>query len=429
VRRSASTAATTHDHKEVTMKTQISKQHTNEVAVQPLTTFRKADRMKNAHRIHFESQGAASQTATSRGLSGHRLGTMFAVAMSILLLGLICSAQTTTYIPQYTSPTTTIDSIMNQPIGANQINVNNGSFNLTSFANTYKIGSKEVLKATDFPGSGSMRSLSLGIGAGSISSTLSGTGSNTFVGAGAGSLNTNSAANTFIGDEAGYKNTTGGWNICMGSGACFSNSVSTGNTMLGTYSGFNTTGGSNTFVGIGAGGNTTTGSSNIYIGPNAQGAPTENNTIRIGVQGTGGGQQSSAYMAGIVSNPTTYAASSVPVVTIGTDGHLGIQNIATGGITGSCSSGKITMWTGTSSVGCSLLSQSGSTVTMSGSITATSNVQVNGNLNANGYVKATTGFQTSGGTGISATINLTDVNGNPCFIVFQGGIATTTSCP
>jgi hypothetical protein len=44
---SAQTVATTHDHKEVTMKTQISKQHTNVVAIQPLTTFHKEDRMKN----------------------------------------------------------------------------------------------------------------------------------------------------------------------------------------------------------------------------------------------------------------------------------------------------------------------------------------------------------------------------------------------
>ena len=92
--------ATTLDHKEVTMKTQISKQHTNVVAVQPLTTAHKEDCMKNAHRIHFEFQSAASQTTASRGISLHRLNTMFAVAMSVLLLGLICSAQTNTYIPQ-----------------------------------------------------------------------------------------------------------------------------------------------------------------------------------------------------------------------------------------------------------------------------------------------------------------------------------------
>jgi hypothetical protein len=43
---STTIAATTYDHKEVTMKTQISKQHTNAVAVQPQTMFHKEDRMK-----------------------------------------------------------------------------------------------------------------------------------------------------------------------------------------------------------------------------------------------------------------------------------------------------------------------------------------------------------------------------------------------
>ena len=43
---SSTIAATTYDHKEVTMKTQISKQHTSAVAVQPQTTLQKEDRMK-----------------------------------------------------------------------------------------------------------------------------------------------------------------------------------------------------------------------------------------------------------------------------------------------------------------------------------------------------------------------------------------------
>jgi hypothetical protein len=406
------------------MKTQISKQHSNVVAVQPLTAAHKEDCMKNAHRIHFESQSTASQTAASRGLSVHRLSTMFAVAMSIFLLGFICSAQqTATYIPQFntTGSSTTINSIMDQPSSI-QID-DHGSFNLTDWTSAFRIGGKEVLKATDYDQTGYHRSLSIGIGAGSISSTVAGTGSNTFVGDVAGSLNTNSTANTFVGQASGFNNSTGGYSTCVGTGACFYSNT-TGNTMVGVYAGFNTTGGDNTFLGASAGGNTTTGSSNIYIGPSAQGAPTEKNTIRIGVQGTGWGQQSSAYMAGIVSHPTSFA-NPVPVVTIGADGRLGVQNITIGGggLTGTCPTGKFATWAGPSTLGCTnLLSVSGSTLTVSGSITATSNV-------TGSVVMATSGFQTSGGTGISTAINLTDVNGNPCFIIFQGGIATATSCP
>ena len=114
------------------MKTQISKQNTNVVAVQPPTTFHKEDCMKNAHRIHFESQNTASQTEVSQGLSVHRVSAMFAVAMSIFLLGFICSAQqTATYIPQFntTGSSTTINSIMDQPSSI-QID-DHGSFNLT----------------------------------------------------------------------------------------------------------------------------------------------------------------------------------------------------------------------------------------------------------------------------------------------------------
>src|SRR5271157_4423506 len=45
-RRSTSTVATTHDQKEVIMKTQTCKRHANVVGVQPQTTFHKEDRMK-----------------------------------------------------------------------------------------------------------------------------------------------------------------------------------------------------------------------------------------------------------------------------------------------------------------------------------------------------------------------------------------------
>jgi hypothetical protein len=284
------------------MKTQITKQHTTVVAVQPLTTFHKEDRMKNAHRIHFASQSAASQTASSRGVSLRRLSTMFAVVMSVLLLGLICSAQTNTYIPQYTSGLGTIDSIMNQP-STSQINVNNGSFNLTNFANAFKIGGKVVLAVGDNPNG--TRNLSVGVGAGRADA--GGGNSNTVVGPSAGGSNgPNSSFNVFVGGAAGSSNISGGYSTCVGVGACaYSNA--TGNTMLGVFAGFFTTGGFNTFLGQNAGNNNTTGDSNIYIG-NTGPTTQENNTIRIGTNGSGigTGKQNSTYIAGIVSHTVSH---------------------------------------------------------------------------------------------------------------------------
>ena len=48
-----------------------------------------------------------------------------------------------------------------------------------------------------------------------------------------------------------------------------------------------------------AGLNNTTGSSNVYISNQGASSGTENNTIRIGTLGTGGGQQTDTYIAGI----------------------------------------------------------------------------------------------------------------------------------
>jgi hypothetical protein len=271
---STTTTATTYDHKEVNMKTQSTRQHTNAVAVQPLTTFHKEDRMKNADQIRFASTPHM-----------HRFGTVVAIALSILLLGFICSAQdkpiqplgaTNTYIPYFVTGTGYTDSIMWQP-STSQIN-DNGDFNLTNFASAYRIGGKVVLSASDYPNGN--RSLAVGI------ATSSAGNSNTVIGDDAGNLsNANSIANTLVGSSAGYKNVSGGYNTCVGTGACAYANAS-GNTMLGVFAGFFTTGSFNTFLGQNAGNNNTTGDSNIYIG-NAGPTTQENNTIRIGTNGSG----------------------------------------------------------------------------------------------------------------------------------------------
>ena len=66
---------TTHDHKEVAMKTQISKQQTDVVAVQPLTTFHKEDRMKKhsstALKLAAICAMAVTSTLTAFASNGH----------------------------------------------------------------------------------------------------------------------------------------------------------------------------------------------------------------------------------------------------------------------------------------------------------------------------------------------------------------------
>jgi endosialidase-like protein len=124
---------------------------------------------------------------------------------------------------------------------------------------------------------------------------------NVFVGAQAGAANLAANANTFLGNQAGYANNTGEHN-----------------SYLGYFAGGNNTGGSyNTFVGdqagSGAGGST---SSNIYIG-NA--GANENNTIRIGTQGTNNGEQDATFIAGIYH---ATSASGIAVY-VNSSGQLG----------------------------------------------------------------------------------------------------------
>jgi hypothetical protein len=109
--------------------------------------------------------------------------------------------------------------------------------------------------------------------------------------------NTTGGENTATGIDALYNNTTGGGNVATGNGALYKNT-----------SGFN-----NTALGDGAGDDLTTGSNNIDI--NNVGTAGDNNTIRIGAQGT----QSSTLIAGI-SGATSSAG--VPVL-INTSGILG----------------------------------------------------------------------------------------------------------
>lgn len=279
----------------------------------PASAFVKASDANNGTSVNaLATNGITAAGAPSAGIASQQLFT--------------CTGCTTGNIPLLTDTTGDLEnSLMSQAVSGATVVNDSGNFNLGSYANNYRIGGTPVLGVSPYPS----YNLSIGLNAGSATSTA-GNG-NVFVGNYAGGSNTSSQINTYVGYGAGANNNTGGYNVMVGYGAGYSNKVS-GNTMIGTYSGFNTTGGYNTFLGDGAGGNNTTGNSNIYLGANAEGpgSPQENNTIRIGAQGAGSGQQTAAYFAGIVSNPTSYA-SPVPVVTIASNGRLGVQNITSGG--------------------------------------------------------------------------------------------------
>jgi hypothetical protein len=126
--------------------------------------------------------------------------------------------------------------------------------------------------------------------------------------------NTTGLNNTATGYGALYSNINGVSNVASGYEALYSNSSGLSNTATGVHAlANNTTGSSNTGVGYHAGANLTTGSNNIDIG--SPGAAGDNNTIKIGVQGT----QTATYIAGIYGHSLT---GSEVVVT--SSGELGV---------------------------------------------------------------------------------------------------------
>ncbi len=148
---------------------------------------------------------------------------------------------------------------------------------------------------------------------------------NTIVGANAGQNITSGDWNVFMGSAAGYSTVGGYENVFIGQEAGRDNVNGTDNTYIGEFAGTvsNTSGSYNTYVGEGTGQNNNNGSSNIYLmslGTN------ESNTIRIGSQGTGNGQQNATYVAGVYS---ATSESTGQTVCVGSDGKLW-------GVSGTC---------------------------------------------------------------------------------------------
>lgn len=156
------------------------------------------------------------------------------------------------------------------------------------------------------------------------------------------SLNvTDGSVNTIIGFVAGNGTLSGTNNNAFGQSALAALTSGSQNAAFASSLASLTSGGNNTAIGDSAGNNLKTGSNNILLGLNAgvsyttsegsniiignAGTITESNTIRIGTQGSGAGQQNKAFIAGI----TGVTTSNTQIVTINTStGQLGAQAIA-----------------------------------------------------------------------------------------------------
>lgn len=158
---------------------------------------------------------------------------------------------------------------------------------------------------------------------------------NTAIGMNSGVSLTQGTNNTFLGADAGYSISSGTNNTIIGSsslsGADVSGCVAIGYSAL---DGLTSGGNYNVGIGTGAFSNLTSGDSNIGIGTAVGtnydttesdniligngGVIGDSNTIRIGTQGSGSGEQNLCFIAGIVGNTITGSA-----VLIDANGQLG----------------------------------------------------------------------------------------------------------
>jgi hypothetical protein len=149
----------------------------------------------------------------------------------------------------------------------------------------------------------------IGIGDEALQSLISGQ-YNTVMGYTAGQLLTTGDLNVFIGNNSGQSNASGDQNTGVGDGSLANLTSGNKNIALGQSSGINYA---------------SSESSNIVIGNN--GTVAEDNTIRIGTQGSGSGEQDRTFIAGIHS--VTPSGGSILPVVIDSNGQLGTGSAST----------------------------------------------------------------------------------------------------
>lgn len=173
---------------------------------------------------------------------------------------------------------------------------------------------------------------------------------NTFIGKLCGNLNSaiRGGLNVAVGYNAMNAADDALSNVAVGYEAMLLNASSSSNVAIGigALSSLDDGDGSNVAVGAGAAGNLIDGASNIIIGANAAntyastessniiignpGVVTENNTIRIGVDGSGDGEQNICFIAGITG--ATPSSGDTPQVTLcDSNGNLTTISSSTAG--------------------------------------------------------------------------------------------------
>lgn len=197
-------------------------------------------------------------------------------------------------------------STLTQDFGLTNLTLGSSLPALTSGDNNISLG-KDVLKT--------LTSGSNNIGAGSLTlQAITSGSSNVVFGFGAGRFLTTGSNNFLLGTGSGTNLTTSASNIGIGSSSL--GSFTTGTSNAGSNIGIGATAFPNLQTGIfniGFGssvGNTYTGAESSNILFSNIGVTGESNTIRLGTQGTGNGQQNKAFLAGVTG---TTVASSAPV--------------------------------------------------------------------------------------------------------------------
>jgi Chaperone of endosialidase len=183
--------------------------------------------------------------------------------------------------------------------------------------------------------SNDMGSSNTAIGNTALGTNTSGS-SNSALGANALILNSTGGFNSAFGRDALFTNDSGALNTALGASALTSNSSGADNSAFGADAlDSSITGGSNVAAGEFAGSGLTSGSSNALFGTSAgsafagaessnveianAGVAGDNNTIRIGTQGAGAGQQNQTFLAGVSGGTVNQNTA----VLVGSDGKLG----------------------------------------------------------------------------------------------------------
>ena len=175
---------------------------------------------------------------------------------------------------------------------------------------------------------------------------------------------TSASRNVAVGFGALSSATTGDRNVAIGMNAATNLTTGNRSTFIGPYVASTiTTGAHNIIIGNVAGQSLdAAASSNIIIG--SFGVSGDDNTIRIGNQGTGDGYQNKAFMAGIYNTATTTGTEQV--VFIDSDGQIGASTITENGVAIGSSSGAITA-TAAATTGQTLMGNTGAAPSFTGS--------------------------------------------------------------